>query len=299
MRWFWAFLLISVGILYLGPQLGFWSVGAANSVWQLWPVLLVLFGLNLMVRRSKAEWVIMLLAFVLAGLFVYDVALRDDSRFIQDNRQKSEAPRESSINVDVPSGIERAFVEINTGAIEMDLGGHTDKLLQGKLTSTFAEPSLETQINGNNAKVKLSTTRVSKKLVFRDFKNYLNLKIGNIVPTEVKIDSGASDLNLDFSDIKLAGLSLNSGASSIDAKIGSNIESNARLSFEAGASDINISFPKGIGVKIESESGLAREEFEGFTKKNGFWENAEYASAEKKITIVLRTGASSVDVTSY
>jgi ABC-type polysaccharide/polyol phosphate export permease len=69
---FGAILLICLGIIFLLNNLGIlpWTIWL--SLWRLWPVLLILAGLQAVFRGSKvADWLIYLFGLILAVVVVY------------------------------------------------------------------------------------------------------------------------------------------------------------------------------------------------------------------------------------
>jgi hypothetical protein len=65
--YFGPILLITVGILFLGNNLGIIPGGGWGVIWKLWPVLLIIAGLDDLIRRQGIAWPIILIG---AGAFL-------------------------------------------------------------------------------------------------------------------------------------------------------------------------------------------------------------------------------------
>ncbi len=65
--YFGPILLITVGILFLGNNLGVIPGGGWGVLWKLWPVLLIIAGLDDLIRRQGVAWPILLIG---AGAFI-------------------------------------------------------------------------------------------------------------------------------------------------------------------------------------------------------------------------------------
>ncbi len=71
MRWFWGLLILSIGVIFLGQNLGLWSNVSAADLLRFWPLILVLFGFTLIVKHLKFGWIIILIAYVAALYLIY------------------------------------------------------------------------------------------------------------------------------------------------------------------------------------------------------------------------------------
>lgn len=71
MRWFWGLLIVSIGLLILVQNLGFIHNVSTAQLVQFWPLILILFGISLIVKHLKFGWVLVLISFVIAYLFIY------------------------------------------------------------------------------------------------------------------------------------------------------------------------------------------------------------------------------------
>lgn len=70
--YFGPILLITVGVLFLGNNLGVIPGGGWSILWKLWPVLLIIAGLDDLIRRQGIAWPIILIgvgAFLLFNNF--------------------------------------------------------------------------------------------------------------------------------------------------------------------------------------------------------------------------------------
>lgn len=288
MRWFWGILIIVIGILILGQNFSWWN--NINFI-QYWPLLLIIFGIALMVKNLSYGPIIIILSFLLAiGLIVSGVLPKTIK-----NTSVSVA---NTFFADLPNGVDKGGLNVETGAVKLNIDSGTDKFIEGSLESSIFEPSLITSQNGNTISADLKTTTKEDWLNWSRGKNNLDIKLTDKVPVDLSINAGASDIQMDLEKIKLSSLILKSGASSIDLKIGDNVESDANLSIKAGASNIKISVPKDLGVKATITSGLSSKDLSGFNKlSDSNYESDNYSTASKKINLSIDAGVSSIEIT--
>ncbi len=304
MRYFWGLLLVCVGSAYLSASLGYINYNQINQLWFWWPLILVFIGFDLLLKRFKYGWVGMIALTLLAGLAVYDISFAPKSYINPSNRYTnvSREVKESKLIIEKDENAKTAEIVVKTGVVEFNISGSNSNLIDGNLLSNFAELTSKNNLLDNVQKIELSTESFMRPMMMwfgGNIKNNLTLSFNDKLPILLKIESGASKLDFDLSKYIISGVDINSGASKIDLTLGDKVIDGAKILVDSGASTINISVPKKVGVRIKSETGLVTKNYEGFTLNGDYYENEAYKSADKKIEIELRAGASTLNVSEY
>jgi hypothetical protein len=298
MRWIWGTLLILVGILYLGINFSWWSSLEVSQIIEFWPMLLILLGLALLVRNWKAGWAIMTAA-VLLIIALIIASISDKVPFRSNpfkNKISQNSIRSSSFSADINNDVSEANIDIKTGAVELKLDDTSNKLIEGKLDSTFAEPQLDTKVSNSIASAILRTDRFTGR--WPD-KNNLDAKITSEIPVNLSLDAGAASLDLDLTNIKLRELDINAGASSINLLLGNQVRNGGRITIDAGASSIEIKVPKEIGAQVKLESPLSSKTFRNFNQtQNNLYQSEGYTDKTTQIEIIINAGVSSISIAS-
>jgi hypothetical protein len=120
------------------------------------------------------------------------------------------------------------------------------------------------------------------------------------VPVNLKVDSGASNLDFDFTDVKLAFLGVDTGASSLKVKLPAHA-GHTLVSVESGAASVEMIVPDGVAVRIRSEQGVSsinidEKRFPLVTSMGNLYQSPDFDSAANKVEINLEGGANSVKV---
>lgn len=293
MRVFWGLLILTFGLIFLGLSFNLWGASQIEELAQFWPLLLILFGISIIVRHLKFGWLIVLLSFLAAILFVYFFSFVPGTSKSNIFNQKIETYNFSS---DLPQDVKQAKIIIDTGAVSLNASKTSDKLIEGSLESRYFQPELDVTSENGTVTAHLKTIRFGGWWG----KNNLTLQITDKIPVEVVINSGASSINLDLTNISISNLEVNAGASSIDVKIG-NIQNNAKVSISAGASTIDLQIPKDYGVKLISKTGLSSKSYEGFTQiEKDAYQNENYNKDDvNKLEVNLDAGVSSIKLETY
>jgi hypothetical protein len=120
------------------------------------------------------------------------------------------------------------------------------------------------------------------------------------VPVAIKLDTGASSLDFDMTDVRLTSLDVDMGASSVKLKLPVNA-GHTLVDFESGAASIDVLVPAGVGARIRFEQGVSsinidEARFPQVTSMRNLYQSADYDSAANKVEINLEGGANSVRV---
>ena len=126
----------------------------------------------------------------------------------------------------------------------------------------------------------------------------VNFKLNTAPIWDIKIETGATDLNFDLSKFKVHDIALKGGAAQMVLKMGEPLEYST-ITIETGASNVTINIPKDAACSIESSSGLSSTDFPGIKKEDGHYETDNFASAKNKYHIYIRGGVSDYKVHQY
>jgi hypothetical protein len=117
------------------------------------------------------------------------------------------------------------------------------------------------------------------------------------VPVHLKVDSGASNLDFDFTDVKLAFLGVDTGASSLKVKLPANA-GYTLVDIESGAASLDLSVPEGVAARIRIEQGVSSIDIDErrFPASGSLRQSPDFDSAANKVEINLEGGANSVKI---
>lgn len=284
-RLFFGIIIILIGFMYLGRSLGILPVSIGINLWQYWPLAIILAGLSILSGRG----IIMSLANAILVLFA--------AALIYQMFFTSQAPLKTTpILIEKNMEASSTALTVKAGAGKFSFNGGSNSLISGELKSNVMQISADTSLSGNVEKVFL--TGKGSWNGGRGV-NEMDLKLSPDEPFDLNFDLGASETKMDFTDVDVNDLEINIGASKFDLIIGDKAES-AKVNISAGASAINISLPKNVGVKLKIDSGLSSKEISDFTQTgDGSYESTNYAFTEKKIDMNINAGASSIKIGWY
>lgn len=296
MRWFWGLIIVLIGILILGNNLHWWNNAQWQNLWYFWPVLLILFGAGLIVKRWRFGWIINIICLIVAVFFIYALILAPKPVF---NLKLSKQNLVTTpIEAAIPEGINKANLTVDCGAINFNLKGDSPQLITGQMTSNIVKPKLNISTVNNRTDIKITMEKIANRWYFS--RNTLDLNLSNQLPWTLKINCGASTTSFNLSNLQIENLEYNAGASTAKFRIGQNSLDQATFKFNMGASSLDILYPKDFGVDLNIESPLSSRNFSDFNKiSTNHYQTKNFLSATKHINIAIKSGASSINISSY
>lgn len=320
-------ILVLIGAAILLANFGYLHFQWYN-IFHLWPIFLVIGGVNLVLANNKTLWASVLKITVLVvGLFLLffgDFGDRfsfwprhfsfhnrhyynnhdNDNSNNNDNNDDDDDNNSGEVgshvfNQPLTGNVRLAKLNINGGASAFYLSDTTNQLFSANT-------------NDDRNKYDFSGSMVDSVYVV-NFKmknhhgfnwdsnddNRVNILLNQNPIWMVELDAGAAKVDFDFSKFKVRSLDVRGGAAAFDIKMGDPLES-TNIEVNTGVSAVHIKIPMNAACSIESNSGLSGNDFDGFTKTHdNIYETPNYASAKNKMHIHISGGLSGFDVSRY
>lgn len=129
--------------------------------------------------------------------------------------------------------------------------------------------------------------------------NTADLRLNTNPEWEISVETGASKIDFDLSKYKLKSLVLKGGAASFSVKVGQPLAS-TNVEVSTGVSEVTIEVPQNAACRVQTDSGLSSNSFDGLTKKDdGHYETPGFDAAKNKIFIHMSGGISDFKVRRY
>lgn len=292
---FWGLLFVLVGGLILLSNLGFVTL-TLDNIWQLWPVLIIGVGLSILSLRGWLGGLILSVATIaLLGLVVF--ALVENP--IYPNGSSNNYSSLTTVLADSADGAKKLQVTIDTGASDIVLSSSKERLgVEASQESNLLRLEKKAETKDDTRQV-LFTTDLTRRFWLGRAINNLKVDLTRSLPVALRIDTGATSVSGDLSQVRLTSLDINTGASSVNLRLGA-LERRQEVTLDAGASSITLHIPKQVGVRIDSSNGLTSTDFEGIDKvSDSRYESSGFDDADKQIFIRSDLGVTKFEIRRY
>lgn len=204
---------------------------------------------------------------------------------------------EETENVSVPlGGAEEARIVIRHGAGRLTVEGGADakEVLSGTTRGGF-----EFRKKLTDGKLNVDVHAPGRMYVVLPFVQPLiwSLKLNGQVPLELEVRGGASETNLDLSQLKVTDLRFRTGASDTILTLPSQ-EDHTRAEVHCGVASVRINIPETVAARIRASGGLSNISIDRhrFPRSGGYYQSPEFDSSEHKVDLYLSMGVGSVTV---
>lgn len=301
-RFFGGLGTIGVGLVLLGNVTGYISWRVWWAVLSLWPVLLISIGLSILGRGLQQMWLRALGSLVILVAFAYAVSVTwlgagalpmTGVWSAGDTAQRYEI-------IEPAAEVDSAKLTLHGGVGEIRIGSGTD-LVSVSGATPFGQPEVTTQISGNSANVRIASigASVGRSVVVVPS---MEVILGDTPVWDVEMSTGAASLKADLSDVAISGLTLSTGASSSNIRLGL-IPPGERVVpvlVKSGVAAVEILVPAGVEARVSVDRGLTGTDVGGrFEKAGDVWRTPGFTTASAAYDIRIESGIGSVSVQTY
>lgn len=301
---FWGLLLVIIGILFILKNTGV-LLFSWHTIWQLWPVILILWGISLIPVKDWIKLVISFATIVIAFFAMQQYGPRDNHNwhFNWDDRSEYKHEKDATVSYsnhfseEYDTAIQFAKLNLNVGVGQFIIEDTCFKLVEVSHNNSEANYSM-------TAKTEDSLCTVELKLDKGEFNggqidNTVRMQLNPNPIWDLDLNVGAAEVNFDLTPFKTRNVNIQGGASDIEVKVGGSLPF-SEIRVEAGAASITIRVPESAGCEITSNTFMASRNFEGFEKiAKQHYQTPNFATATNKIKIYFQAGVASVDVVRY
>lgn len=279
-------IFITIGIFLLLANLGLINYNVFHSLVNLWPLLLIVIGINVIARNNKIiSYITWLLFFII--LIAYGVYTQN------------------SLGVSDLIGIEEVYMErqgstiygnlnLDLGASSLNINSTDEDLLSADLSGRRLDYWQEYRNGYENVDIGFE----SRGFTIGDIQHYeatYDFYLNSEIIWDVEFDLGAVSAYLNFENIPVRSIDLDSGAASLTIVLGD--KHDLDLSIDSGASSIDLIIPTGVGLRIEMDSGLTSTNIKdlGLIDTGDYYMTPNFDSADVKINLDIDMGVGKIN----
>jgi cell wall-active antibiotic response 4TMS protein YvqF len=251
---FWPSVLIFIGIIALLVNTNLIPADRLYRLGDLWPVLLVVLGLELLVRRATvpaaastaAAALIVVLAVVGAAVYVATGPPLGSGTF--DSHQ--------------PVGeLSQASLEVDVGGASITVRGSSDignDLYRAHINYSGRTPSVS--LDRSSGQVRISQN--SGGFLFPSPRFTLDLWVSTKVPWSITVNAGGTTETLNLADVDVRSIALNTGGSSEDITLGPP-HGSVPITVNGGGLTVHLHRPDGTAASVRVSGGAVSLNFDG------------------------------------
>ena len=167
-------------------------------------------------------------------------------------------------------------------------------------SAPFGNPRFDVTRSDTYSDVQIGLDSASNRFVAPFAAGSMDVGLSDSVLWDVTLSTGATSLNADFTHVKLKELTVKTGASSLELRLGDVPAevTQADVAIKAGVSSVVVTVPREAAVRVVASNGLSAVDVGGTLQRTGAgtWETPGFGSAARTYEINIESGVGSVSV---
>jgi hypothetical protein len=279
-----------IGVALLLNQLGL-LVWDWTNVLRLWPLLLILVGLEILFGRTGWGRLLvggLAILAIVAAVALGGPALKGVAQPVQDRFGYP------------ATGVKTATVRLDLGVAELDLAAlpETAQLFEAEVRYDREHSQVARSVDVRNgvAEVLLKTTRQEGlNLSQSSFSEAWRVRLNREIPTRLEINTGINQAHLDLRGLDITGLSVKAGIGEVRVILAEKGAYEATLNGGIGALVIEV--PAEVEARIRAEAGLGSVNVSNrFVRQGQYYETPGYGAAKNRVEVTAKGGIGSLTV---
>ncbi len=203
--------------------------------------------------------------------------------------------RETSVHLERGSA-ERAKVDLNMAAGELNVRGGAEKLLDGNFEFNVPawEPQVHSSNNGTHTDIEISQPNNAHLGGNRHYT--WDLQLNNDVLLDLGIHCGAGQAKLNLGELDLRQVEVHMGAGQVDLDLRGKPTRDYDVEISGGVGQANIHLPEDVGIWAEAHGGIGSITVTGLDKKGDHWENSLYDKAKVNVHVKVDGGIGEIRI---
>jgi Domain of unknown function (DUF5668) len=279
-------ILITIGIFLFLVNLGYISFSILFGIFDLWPLIFIVVGVNILFKKKSITFITWTLFFVI--LIVYGV-------FYQDGIVNKELVR-NNINVEKPIETTYGEFDLDIGAAKVNIDSEEEGLIRANLEGRELLYNETYKNNKETANLKFEGKTYSIINLDKSKGSNYNFNLNKDVIWDLDLDLGAISGKLNLEEIPIKSIDLDFGAGDLDMILG-NKYNHSNIKIDSGASNLTILIPKEAGIKLKLDAALTKTNIDdlNLNKSGDYYISSNYEEANTKLEFDIDMGAGKID----
>jgi hypothetical protein len=295
-RLFWPIILIGVGSILLLTNLGVIHGNPWTLIFQLWPVLLIALGLEILLGGSTGWRAVMsaLLGLALVGGILWILIAQPA---IPGLNFGASSLQTTTISEPL-DGVESARIDLSFGAGTSKVYALSDSnnLIEGQL-QTYSSPNFSVSTSNDRATIVLGPGPVSVPMIFPSVSEETwNVGLNSSATYQLDLNVGVGQSTIDLTKLDISGGEIDGGVGTSELYLPG--DGKYRLAINGGVGTIRIYVPSDLAVRAEVNGGLGS--FNRLPEmqevRDDVYETPGFSSAEDAVTLIIDGGVGSISM---
>ncbi len=286
----WGIFLLFLGVVFLLQTLNVLPWALWGTLWRFWPVLIIIIGLGILLRRSNV-WLVSLLILAILGACLGIAIWQHGASLTGGVVTKSYS--------EPLNDIERAQIEIDfsAGSITIDsLSPTSPNFVEANSEVRNSQQTMKVNFHQQDGEGQLYLSTVNQQFWGEGGIRW-EVNFTRNIPLSINIKSAASNMNLDFSKLKVTELRLDVDVGNYKVTMPSS-SGTTHAYIEADVANIEVTIPDKVAARIQIDTGLSVSDIDEsrFPQQGNYYVSPDFDSAQNRIELEIDSDVGRVQV---
>ncbi len=288
----WGILLLFLGVVFLLQTLNVLPWGLWETLWRFWPVLIIIIGLGILLRRYNV-WLVSLLVLTMLGACLGIAIWQYGS--------PSPAGTVTRSYSEPIGNMEYAQIEVDFTAGSLTIGSlppGSPNFVEAASEARNSHGSMNVDFHRQDGegKLYLSTERANQPFWGGDGIRW-DINLTGSIPLTINIKSAASNMELELSELKVSELRLDIDAGNCKVTMPSSADT-THVYIKADVANIELTIPDGVAAKIWADIDLSAFDVDEsrFPKQGDYYISDNFDTAQNRIYLEIDCDVGRVQV---
>jgi len=197
-----------------------------------------------------------------------------------------------------PKGAQSARAQFKIGAGELNLSGGADQLMEADFSYNVSDwkPKVTYDVSGDTGELMVKQGSAEGADLSGDARNEWDIRLHDELPTDLVVQMGAGESNLDLDSLTLSGVDLQMGAGKTTVDLTGDYARSFDTSIQGGVGEATVELPSDVGVKAKAEGGLGKINAEGLKRVGNAYVNDAYGESDVNLNVDVQGGVGEINL---
>jgi hypothetical protein len=197
-----------------------------------------------------------------------------------------------------PENTTSASAQLKMGAGELNLTGGADQLMEADFSYNVSDwkPKVSYDVSGKKGELLVKQGSVEGGGLSGDARNEWDVSLNDELPTDLVVQMGAGESDLDLDSLTLTGVDLQMGAGKTTVDLTGDYAQSFDATIEGGVGEATVLLPSKVGVKAKAKGGLGKINAEGLKKVGDSYVNDAYGESDVNLSVDVKGGVGEINL---
>jgi N-terminal domain of toast_rack, DUF2154 len=197
-----------------------------------------------------------------------------------------------------PEDARSARAQLKMGAGELNLTGGADELMEGEFSYNVSDwkPKISYDVSGEKGELVVKQGSADGGGLSGGARNEWDVSLNDELPTDLVVQLGAGESDLDLDSLTLTGVDLRMGAGKTTVDLTGDYGRDFDAIIQGGVGEATVLLPSKVGVKAKAEAGLGTIDAKGLEKVDGAYVNDAYGESDTNLSVDVKGGVGEINL---